>query len=139
MEELNAPGLTTNMQLYDTEILEIERVLDILNDKRRQRRDLDSFDKEIKGRFEEIGLIVSINWYECGVPDPDGNLVKQEDEYIPEIVIRDRVEKHLFDHDRQRHEIVNNVLEMPGQEKGQLLKASSAEIRKILGEQGHHH
>lgn len=140
----NAPGLTTRMELYDSEILKIEGILDILNSKRLQRRSFENFTNEIKERFLEIGLVVSVVWYEMGEEQADGSLRKVEGSYMPEIVIKDRVEGFQFDHDQMKHEIVNNILGMPDQEKGQLIKATPEDFKKLFGGDGvdprkHHH
>lgn len=138
-QEANAPGLTTKMELYDSEILEIEKVLNIMNDKRKQRRDYDSFTNELKERFHEIGLVISVLWYEAGEEQADGSVKKIEGVLLPEIVIKDRVAKHTFDHERMKHEIVNNILELPNQEKGQLIKATPEDFKKLFGPRTHEH
>lgn len=139
MAEINAEGLTSRIEIYDSEIAKINDVLLILDDKRQQRRSFENFDHEIKERFSEIGFIVAVNWYSAGEEMPDGSIREVEGVFIPEIVIKDRVEKKLFDHDQQRHEVVSNLLELPGHEKGQLLKATPEDFKKLFGSHGHHH
>lgn len=139
MAEINAEGLTSRIEIYDSEIVQIDAILKILDDKRQQRRSFENFDHEIKERFAEIGLIVAVNWYSAGQPMPDGSVKEIEGVFIPEIVIKDRVEKHLFDHDRQRHEVVSNLLELPDVEKGQLLKATPDDFKKLFGPREHKH
>jgi hypothetical protein len=139
MAEINAEGLTSRIEIYDSEIVKINEILNILEDKRQQRRSFENFDHEIKERFSEIGLIVAVNWYSAGQEMPDGSVKEIEGVFIPEIVIKDRTEKKLFDHEQQRHEVVNNILELPNQEKGQLLKATPEDFKKLFGPREHHH
>lgn len=103
MTEVNAPGLTVNCEVLDSEILEIEKVVGILNDKARNgRQNYDAFDREIKERFASIGFIVGVTWWHTNI---DG--LK-----MPEITISDRTDKKAFDYDRQVHEVTNDILDL---------------------------
>lgn len=104
-DQPNAPGLTINCEVHDSEIIEIERVLERLNatiEGGNKRVDYDAFTREIRERFEDIGFQVAVNWWDSNVA---GVL-------IPEIVIRDRTERKPFDYDRQVHEVTNDILEL---------------------------
>lgn len=101
-QEPNAPGLTANCDIHDSEILEIEGVLALLNGKARdkQRVSYEAFDREIRERFEDLGFIVQVAWWDSNVP---GVL-------IPEICINDRTERKTFDHDQKVAEVTSDIL-----------------------------
>jgi hypothetical protein len=55
---------------------------------------------------------------------------------MPEITIIDRVTPETqFDHDKLKHEVVNNLLELPGQRKGELLTVDNDMIKQAA--EGH--
>lgn len=125
-EEPNAPGLTANCEVYDSEVIEIEKVLDRLNERALGPVDYDAFDREIKERFAEIGFVVQTSWWHTNV---DG--VKR-----PDIVISDRIERKEFDYDRQVHEVVNDVLELG---EGGVIKSDDSMRRLSEQHRGHKH
>lgn len=92
------------IEVYDTEILAIEKVLDVLKTRAENRRNRGEFDREIKERFHHIGFIVDVKWWHTNL----------EDVKMPEVEIIGRVDDRGqgMDHDRLRHEIVNDVLEL---------------------------
>jgi hypothetical protein len=122
-------GVDTLIQLYDSDLLKIEEILDVLNRRKGQRIDYEGWTREVKDRFHKIGLIVSILWYEAGAERPDGSLEKIDDTLIPEIVVRGRVDKHVFDHERMGHEVQNDLLELG---TGGKLKVTAEDARKAL-------
>lgn len=92
--------VTNHIDLLDSEILEIEKVINAINAKQKKRVDLEGFRKEIIGRFEEIGLGVGVRAYMTNVEGVVGF----------EIDIERRIEPKPFDHDRQVNEVVNDLL-----------------------------
>lgn len=94
--------MTKTIDVYDSEILEIERVLGTLRERATSRRDYDSFQNEIKDRFHRIGFIVDVVWYETNIPD-----VK-----MPEVVIKGRVEARAFDREKMTAEVTGDLLQM---------------------------
>jgi hypothetical protein len=123
----------SDIELYDSEIAEIEGVLLKLNDKVGTSQDIEAFTHETRERFAEIGFIVSVAWHEFAV---DGQ--KVEGSYMPEITITGRTERPAeFDHGRLAHEIRSNLLEIPGQEKG-LIKADKETMRRFIADHGKH-
>lgn len=93
------------IEVYDTEILQIEKVLEILRVRSdRQSRNRGEFDREIKERFHQIGFIVDVKWWHTNL----------EDVKMPEVEITGRVDDRGqgMDHERLRHEITNDVLEL---------------------------
>jgi hypothetical protein len=99
------------LNLYDHEVAEIQRVHRLLQGRTAVRRDLQGFDDEIVERFAEIGFKVSVKWYETN----------QEGAFIPEVEIVGKcapLAAGSFDHDRQRHEVVNNLLKLPEADAG---------------------
>lgn len=99
------------LNVYDSEIQQIQGVLATLNGRTYKAYDLNSFEREIVERFQEIGFQVDVKWYETNLPDV----------YIPEIDVISRcapIKPGEFDHDRMRHEVVNNVLGLPEEDAG---------------------
>lgn len=93
----------STLDIYDSEIAEIERVSNILKVRARQPRNYDDFQREIKERFAEIGFVVDVKWWETNV----------EGVMMPEIEIIGRVDKsHVFDRDRMVHEVTNDLLDL---------------------------
>lgn len=92
------------IELYDSDILVIEKVYQILQERGASgSRDYDAFDREIKDRFYNAGYVVDVKWFHTNV---DG--VKR-----PDIEIVGRVGKQgEFDHDQMQHEVVEDILEL---------------------------
>lgn len=136
-----AGGVTSQVNLYDSEIIKIEEVLEKLNERRDRtaRMSYEAFTEEAKNRFHEIGLIVSVLWYEAGSEQPDGSLKKLEGVLIPEIVIKGRVDSKTFafDHDKMSHEVQSDLLQLG---TGGKLKITASEARDIIaGARSHKH
>jgi len=136
-----AGGVSSEVNLYDTEILAVEKVLDKLNERRQKtsRMSYEAFGDEARNRFHEIGLVASVRWYEAGVEQPDGTLKKVEGTLIPEIVIKARTDSKTFqfDHERMQHEVQSDILQLG---TGGKVKLTSEDVRKILEtEKGHRH
>jgi len=92
------------IELYDSDILVVEKILHILQERGHQRsHDRDAFDKEIKERFFDAGYIVDVKWYSTNVAEV----------YAPDIEIIGRTEKQgEFDHEKMGYEVVNDILEL---------------------------
>lgn len=90
-------------ELYDTEVLQIEKVIRSLRQYATDHGvvDYDAYDRQIKDRFNDIGFDVTVNWYETD----------QRDVKMPEIQIVGRTDAIAFDREQQRHEIISDVLE----------------------------
>lgn len=93
--------LTKSINLHDSEVNEIAEIMETINAKARAGQvNYSDFDREIKERFEDHGFVVDVVWYHSNV----------ESVKIPEIVVKRRTERREFDHDRQVHEVTNDVL-----------------------------
>ncbi|GAA1979018.1 hypothetical protein [Kitasatospora viridis] len=108
----NRDGLARG-DILDSEIEEIGKVFEWLEKRAGQRRDIDSFQREVKDQFHKIGFAVDVQWYTFAI---DGHEV--EGAVMPSIEIIGRVDKTVFDHDKKVHEVTNNFLELRGQDKG---------------------
>lgn len=122
-------GVESMIQLYDSEIIKIEKVLEALNKRKGQRTDYERWTAETKDRFGAIGLVVSVLWYEAGIERADGSLEKLDGTLIPEIVVKARTEKAAFDHAQMGHEVQNDLLELG---TGGKLKVTTEDARKAL-------
>ena len=121
------------LDIYDHEVLAIERVLGELNARARNKKlNYNDFEREIRDRFAEIGFEVDVNWYRFSVGGKE-----QEDAAMPEITVTGRTENSPWDPDRQVHEAVNNILELPGQEGW--IKTSDAAAQRLLRGSGRGH
>jgi hypothetical protein len=120
------------IDLYDHEIIAIDGVLEKLRFKQGHRHNYNDLEREIRERFAEIGLVVSVTWREYAIGG-----VKQEGA-MPDITPVARTEPHEFDHDRQVHEVTHNILDIPGQE-GVIKTDESGTFRKFREEHGNNH
>jgi len=104
-------GEASVIDIYDSEVATLQEVLATLKGRTGKSHNLDAFDREIVERFGEAGFKVKVNWF-----DTD-----QRGVFIPEIEVLDRcdpIKAGEFDHDRLRHEIVNNHLGLPSEDAG---------------------
>lgn len=126
--------MTSNvLDIYDHEVLAIERVLGELNAKARDKKlNYNDFEREIRDRFAAIGFEVDVNWYTFSVGG-----VEQEDAAMPEITVTGRAEKTDWDPDRQVHEAVNNILQLPGQDGW--IKTSPEAVGRLMRGKGRGH
>lgn len=92
--------IAQGFQLYDHELEAAFKVLARLRERSTSRRDLDSFDREIRQRFEEIGLVVRVQWWDT----------HQDGVFRPDVDIIGRTHHEEFDFDRQVHEATHDVL-----------------------------
>lgn len=101
-------GINSQVDLYDSELLAIERgPLRYAQERAGKRLNVDRFTKDLAEQFEHIGLGVEVKVFTTA----------SEDVYAFEVEIQKRL-LSVFDHDQMIHEVVNNILELPGQEKG---------------------
>lgn len=111
-------GIMGTPDIYDHEVEQIEAALEKLSEKSGTMANYGAFEREARDRFAAIGFTVDINWYEYSV-----NGVKGEGA-MPDITITGRTDPNFtFDPDRQVHEIVQNYLDLPGEEKGRVIKS----------------
>lgn len=112
--------VTSLIDLNDSEILELEKVLARLNEKQGKSVNLEAFRKEGVERLAEVGLDAKAKVYETS----------QEGIYAFDFEIQGRNNKRVFDPDQQVYEVTNDLLGvLPNSEKGQTIK-SSGEIPK---------
>ena len=124
------------IELYDHEMAAALDVLDKLRQRARERsRNYNDFEREIKERFEDIGLTVDVNWHSYAM-----NRVVQVGSALPEVTITGRTEKHVFDPERQVHEVVNNVLGLPEEDAGVIKTDQGESFKRLMsGEHDHGH
>ena len=98
------------IDLYDSEILKIEQVLEQLNaEDVGKPRPLEDFVQKVTELFAKIGLVVDVKVWTAA--DNRGQEIAGT--FIPEITITGRVDrKHEFDYDRQVHEVTNDLLDL---------------------------
>ncbi len=112
--------VTKTADVLDSEILQIEKVMEVLKARsQNQMRNLDDFQREIKERFQDIGFIVDVVWYETNLAD-----VK-----MPEIVIKGRTEAKAFDRDKMTHEVTSDIL---GLGDGGVIKTDKDKVAQMM-------
>lgn len=98
-------GATDFPDLYDTDILVLEKVIKRLNERARATMDMEAFRKEAVERFQDAGFEVDVKvWYtnEPGVFAFDMEVVGKIGADEP------------FDHERMHHEVTHDVLGIDG-------------------------
>jgi hypothetical protein len=96
------------IELNDSEILRIENgPYRYMREQQQKRMNLEDFRKTVIEKFQDIGFKADLLVYSTNVPDV----------YAFEAVVKDRL-GGTFDPDRQVHEVVNNLLDLPGADKG---------------------
>lgn len=119
------------IDLYDTEVRDVIALLKDLNERAASRmHNYGDFEREMREKFAELGFTVDVNWYRF---EADG---AEQDGAMPEVTITGRVDKGFtFDPDRQVHEAVANVLELPGEDGW--IRTDPATVRNFLEGSGH--
>jgi len=112
--------LTKGIDVYDSEVLEIEKVLNTLKARSRdQMRNYSDFDREVKERFSEIGFYVDVLWYDTNV----------ETVKMPEIVIKGVTDARAFDREQMTHEVTNDIL---GLGDGGVIKTDKDKVLQMM-------
>jgi hypothetical protein len=121
--------LTSMIELNDSDILRIESVVKILNDRQGKVLNMDAFRRESEERFADAGFRVTVKCY----------TTNQEGLYAFDIEINDRLEGQ-FDPDQMVHEATNDVLELGtgGVIKSAPLLAQQAQPKSKLWTPGSH-
>lgn len=98
-------GLDSDIDLYDHDVLNIQRVVTALSSNIGQRRNLESFRQQAIEMFGQIGFHVEVDLYEAeDANDPGSKFIH------PAITIKSRLEpEEEFDHGRQGHEVRANI------------------------------
>lgn len=91
------------------------------------RTSMESFRRAAVEKFAEVGFTANVKAYETN----------EKDVYAFEFEITGRIEKKDFDFDQMRYEVRNNILGIPGQEKGELIKADAELARLVRNDRFH--
>lgn len=94
--------------INDSELLRLEKVNDWAAAQQGKSLNIDQFTKDLEEQVNKIGFTCTVKVY-----DTD-----QEGAYAFELEITGRTAGSVFDPDRQVYEVTNNILELPGQDKG---------------------
>lgn len=120
------------LDLYDHEVKQVIGLMELLNERARSGPlNYGDFEREVRDRFATLGFTVDVNWYRFSV---DG---AEQDGAMPEVTLTGRTDgKFQFDPDRQVHEAVRNVLELPGEDGW--ISTDKETLRNFLEGNGHH-
>lgn len=103
----------SDIDLYDSEIVQIRQVIADLSQNIGKPRNLEAFRQEAINRFGEIGFHVEVRLYEAHDP----MRLSKRTFIHPAITIQDRiVHEDEFDHARQSREVQTNTLKVKGAE-----------------------
>jgi hypothetical protein len=98
------------IDLYDSEILAAEKVLEVLNKKQKTHMQLEDFRIEAIERFQDVGLEVDVKCYDT----------KEPGVYAFDLEILGRLTKEEFDYEKMAHEVTTDILGvLPASEKDQ--------------------
>lgn len=122
------------LDVYDHEVEKIIEVRQYLTEKARYgRHNFIDFEREIRERYAAAGFTVDVSWYEFEVGG------QKQDGAMPEVTITGRTAPHVFDQDRQVHEVTNDIL---GLGDAGVIKTDPDTVRNFLeggGGHGHDH
>ena len=105
--EVDAEEVMDVDDLYDSERIEINRVMASLMEKMGATVEGSAFQREVRERFAEIGFVVRCDFWK----DEDDPRSWDERPWIPSITLLGRTEKQgEFDHERMGHEVRSNIL-----------------------------
>lgn len=107
---------TNLLNIYDEDVLNLQGVHRALEGRTYKSHNLDAFEREIVERFQEIGFVVDVKWYTT-----HSNGVPVAGVFAPVVEVTGRcaaIKAGEFDHDRQRHQVVNNLLGLPEADAG---------------------
>lgn len=106
-------GFNSMIELYDSDLLVIERVLKALEARQGSNQNLQAFVDEAKERFGLAGYVVEVNMYQVTGPGP-----LPIGTFVPDIIIKGRTEKQPeFDREQMAWEVQQDILgidENPG-------------------------
>ena len=108
-----------DLDLYDSDVLAIEQVLDALNESRTRATTVDGWRREIEERFHEAGFKVAVVLRQVeSMERPDGSVVHTSGDYIhTSITINARVEPEgEFDHQKMAHEVQRDIRGLRGED-----------------------
>lgn len=110
-----------SVEIYDHELIAIDKgPVAWMASKQGSTMPLEEFRRTAEGKFAEVGFRAAVKAYETS----------ESGTYAFDIEILGRIEPHVFDFDRQVHEVVGNLLDEPGVEKGFINTAvAAAEFR----------
>jgi len=95
------------MDINDSELLKLEKVLNWAKSQQESRRDIDQFTKDIREKINHAGFEAEVKVLETSQPGT----------YAFDVELTGRLDSR-FDPDRQVHEVTSNLLELPGQKEG---------------------
>lgn len=119
------------IELYDHEVIAIDKgPVAWMTQQQGSAMSLEEFRIAAEGKFADIGILASVKTFETSEPGT----------YAFDVEIYGRTHAHEFDFDRQVHEVVNNLLDDPGQEKGFInTEAAARELKHSSPDAGKTH
>jgi hypothetical protein len=117
----------SQVELHDSDFLKIEKgPLAYARERAHSSMEIDAFVRAMSHEFYQIGLVVDVQPW----------TTQQEGTYIFKCVIVKRLTE--FDPDRQVHEVVSNILEIPGEGGWINTKNAMQDRDKSRGDNGRH-
>jgi hypothetical protein len=104
-----SPKANPNFNLYDEDFPVLERVTKWMEGRQGTSMNLEDFRRTSIERFHDAGFIVDVKVF----------TTDEEGVYAFDVEILDRVvREEEYDFDKQVHQVVNNLLELPDQDGG---------------------
>lgn len=131
MTDLDLSSANPNLHIHDSDIIAMEKgPLAWMISKQGSPMNLEDFRRAAVEKFYDVGFKVYLKVYQTN----------QDGTYAFNVEILDRVDsKKAFDYDKQVHEVVNNILELPDQNGGWIdTDKMLREAEKKAREQGKH-
>jgi hypothetical protein len=125
--------MTDVLDVYDHEVDQLLAIQARLTEKAKYGRyNFIDFEREIREAFAEAGFTVHVNWHKFAIG------CQEQEGAMPEVTITGRTEKHVFDKDRQVHEVTSNILGLPGEDG--VIKTDRETVKRFMeGNGGHDH
>lgn len=125
-------GIDSLIELYDSDIKKItDGPIAWHNRREGARRSIDDHQRALTEEFEKIGLLANV---EVWAYSSDGGK-SLEDGFMFQVMITGRVNpESAFDFDKMRHEVVSNLLDIPGE--GGTIKFDKADFERLKRKHG---
>jgi hypothetical protein len=115
-------------ELYDSDVLAMEPVYRWAVEQQGKRLPLEDFRQKLTHKFYDHGFVVNVKAY----------TTTEEGVYAFDVEVLRKIEKKEFDYDKQVHQVVSNVLDLPDQAGGWIkADAGMKEAAKKAAEHKH--
>jgi hypothetical protein len=115
-------------ELYDSDVLAMEPVYRWAVEQQGKRLPLEDFRQQLTHKFHDHGFVVNVKAF----------TTTEEGVYAFDVEVLRKIEKKEFDYDKQVHQVVSNLLDLPDQAGG-WIKADAGMKEAAKKAAGHKH